>query len=44
MIFCHLEYIDPTPLDKDQDMILSERTRFLSQFYNLEANEELYKD
>ena len=44
MIFCHLEYIDPVPLDKDQDMILSERTRFLSEFYNLESNEELYKD
>lgn len=44
MIFCHLEYINPVPLDPNQDMILSERTRFLSNFYNLESNEELYKD
>lgn len=44
MVFCHLEYIEPTPLDEGQDAILAERTRFLSEFYNLESNEELYKD
>lgn len=29
MIFCHLQYVDPTPLDPGQKEVLEERSRFL---------------
>lgn len=44
MIFCHLEYKTPLPLDEGQDSILQERTIFLSTFYGLQADEKSYYD
>lgn len=29
MIFCHLEYVDPKPLDENQEQVLRERADFL---------------
>ncbi len=29
MIFCHLEYVNPKPLDENQEQVLRERADFL---------------
>jgi hypothetical protein len=40
MIFCHLEYVDPLPYDKNQDKILQERAKFLMDNVGINNNEE----
>lgn len=42
MIFCHLEYKNPKPLQEGQDSILQERTIWLSTYYKLEPIEQSY--
>lgn len=44
MVFCHLQYVEDRPLDKDQYTKLDQRARFLMDSTGINNRVELYKE
>lgn len=42
MIFCHLEYVNDTPLDNNQEEIITSRSRFFSEAYKMIYDKDLF--
>jgi hypothetical protein len=42
MVFCHLEYINDTPLSENQEEIINSRCKFFAEFYDMIYDKDLF--